>query len=354
MAGPIHYPNPPLAGRPPFATHEPDEYFSQPEPQRRIRQPPPPDPNARTSAYNVYDSYLDGNNRQSGADALGAGFMNGASDDDDDDDRNPFQNKHAIQVPATQSIPLASPKPGYAAPNPVHALNSIARPSPAPTRDGPPSEMSEANPIRLAIPPPAPVNVPSTPHPLQPPMTPITPVFARPRNGEAANGVKFETSQLRPGIMRADAEGTTLPRRGEKGDDFWRRFSMVAKADTKESFWLKKTQNGTSRMSRWVWVIGVILLACIAGAIGLGWYASHKSTGTNTPKAIGGSANEAATSTEDTATSFGLGASSSPHVSPTNTVARRAMDDVFPTPAVVPFVPVSHHQKRLNRIADLH
>ncbi|TFK52190.1 hypothetical protein OE88DRAFT_1369047 [Heliocybe sulcata] len=343
MAGPIHYPNPPLAGRPPFATDEPDEYFQQSEPQRGVRQQPHADPNSRTSAYNVYDNYLDGN------DAVGAGFMNGDMDDDDND-QNPFQNKHAIQVPATQPIPLASPRPGYAAPNPVHALDSISRPSPAAMRDG---QMSEANPIRLAIPPPAPVNVPSTPHPLQPPMTPITPIFARPRN-EAANGVKFETSQLRPGIMRAHSEDTPLPRRGERGDEFWRRFSMVAKSDTKESFWLKKTQNGTSRLSRWVWVIGLFLLACIAGAVALGVYVSHKSTtGHSTPKAIGGSANEAATSTEGAATASAVGAPSSHHVSPTNTVARRAVDEIFPTPAVVPIVPIVHHRKRLNRISDL-
>lgn len=44
-----------LAGRPPFATDEPDSFYeSVPTPQRRIRQPAPP--NAHTSAYNVYVS----------------------------------------------------------------------------------------------------------------------------------------------------------------------------------------------------------------------------------------------------------------------------------------------------------
>lgn len=47
--------NPPLAGRPPFATDEPDSvYESSPGPQRRVRMQAPPDPNGRTSAYDVY------------------------------------------------------------------------------------------------------------------------------------------------------------------------------------------------------------------------------------------------------------------------------------------------------------
>ena len=42
----------PLAPKPPFATDEPDSYYASPQP--RLRQPPPPDPNQRTSAYNLY------------------------------------------------------------------------------------------------------------------------------------------------------------------------------------------------------------------------------------------------------------------------------------------------------------
>lgn len=45
----------PLAGRPPFATDEPDSFYeSASVPQRRIPQPAPLNPNTRTSAYNVY------------------------------------------------------------------------------------------------------------------------------------------------------------------------------------------------------------------------------------------------------------------------------------------------------------
>jgi len=48
------YRNPPLAGRPPFATDEPDSSFEQAQPQRRLRKETAVDPNARTSAYDVY------------------------------------------------------------------------------------------------------------------------------------------------------------------------------------------------------------------------------------------------------------------------------------------------------------
>lgn len=103
--------------------------------------------------------------------------------------------------------------------------------------------------------------VPSTPHPLQPPMVPIAPIFARPSTATSRD-VKFATKP----IMRGESEDTVLRPRGAKGDDFWRRFSMVVKDDMatpagqKESIWLRKTQNGTSRMSRWVWFIGMVLL----------------------------------------------------------------------------------------------
>jgi hypothetical protein len=42
----------PLAPKPPFATDQPDSFYEQPQP--RLRQPPSPNPNQRTSAYNLY------------------------------------------------------------------------------------------------------------------------------------------------------------------------------------------------------------------------------------------------------------------------------------------------------------
>ena len=115
------------------------------------------------------------------------------------------------------------------------------------------------------------------PHPLQPPMVPIAPVFARPSTATSRD-VKFAATP----IMRGETEDTVLRPRGAQGDDFWRRFSMVAKEDMatppgqKQSMWLRKTQNGTTRMSRWVWFIGLVLLIvstffyCIAMCVHLG------------------------------------------------------------------------------------
>jgi hypothetical protein len=74
--------------------------------------------------------------------------------------------------------------------------------------------------------------------------------------------------------MRGQTEDPLLPHRGEKGDGFWRRFSMVAREDSskgkKESSWLHKTKNGINGFSRWVWIIGLVLLLAIVGAITLG------------------------------------------------------------------------------------
>ncbi|KAI0632485.1 hypothetical protein C8Q77DRAFT_1125941 [Trametes polyzona] len=306
MAQPIIYSTPPLAGRPPFATDEPESVYEQrqPEQTRRLRQPAPADPNARTSAYNMYDQYID------------------------EKKDNPFDDSK--QVHPQPAIPLAAPRPGYAAP--VAALN-LSRPAPTATPDGrmPASpEMSEFGHSQ-------PASMPSTPHPLQPPMVPIAPVFARPSTATSRD-VKFASQP----IMRGDTEDTVLPRRGQRGDDFWRRFSMVAKEDLstgngqKGSWWLRKTQSGTTRMSRWVWVVGMTLLIIIAGAIGLGWYVSHNSTSHSAPKAIGGSANEKAiaTDTSTTAVAGALATTTALHVSPTHTVARRD-DEPIPTPLAV-------------------
>jgi hypothetical protein len=129
--------------------------------------------------------------------------------------------------------------------------------------------------------------------------------------------------------MRSDKEASELAKRGEKGDDFWRRFSMVVKDEgtkrEKTSAWLRKTQNGTTSLSRWVWIIGVILVIAAAGGIGLGWYMSHKAPDHYQPTAVGGSANESGvTSAVKPVGSNGATAKSSLHVTPTNTVARRA------------------------------
>ncbi|KAH8104850.1 hypothetical protein BXZ70DRAFT_1005351 [Cristinia sonorae] len=349
------YQTPPLAGRPPFATDDDSVYDNQPQQQstRRLRQPPPPDPNARSSAYNVYDNYLDGNNRDSGIGALGSTLMNGDMDDDDDDDPfdddkkapsfdAPRQQQHYQQQQAT--IPLAAPKPGYAAP--VGGLKLAPSPATSPTGRTPsPQQMAQIQvprPLMLVNSmndPGSPrnmspaISVPNTPHPLQAPMTPIQPAFVRPAPASPRD-VKFATA--RP-ILRGNQEETMLPKRGERGDDFWRRFSMVVKEESakpkgeKQSVWLRKTQSGSTRMSRWVWIVGVILLLCIAGGIGLGWWIAHNDKSVNAPTAIGGSANEKA---QPTTTAAAPGTSSAARVTPTHTVARRAATfDIIPTQA---------------------
>lgn len=200
-----------------------------------------------------YDNYLEGN-RNSGIGALGMGMMNGDMDDDDDDEQGgmppvhttpngyPDEKKNAalaaaLQQPAPHSMPepLPAPRPGYVAnTNPFH----IPAPAPAAVPQGrqmsqvPPNLASGPRPPALAIPPPAPISVPSTPHPLPPTMTPITPAFARPMKPTGQRDVQFGKEP----IMRSNSEERLLPRRGEKGDDFWRRFSMIAKEETKKPY----------------------------------------------------------------------------------------------------------------------
>lgn len=125
------------------------------------------------------------------------------------------------------------------------------------------------------------------------------------------------------------------------------------------SNWLKKTKNGDARTSRWIWFIGMALLLVrtsisitstsdssansllsplfrpqlIAGAIGLGVWVNHNNNTHSAPTAIGGSANQKAVTTDAAPTIAGALATSSPHVSPTHTVARRA-NLALPTPHI--------------------
>ncbi|EGN98433.1 hypothetical protein SERLA73DRAFT_161207 [Serpula lacrymans var. lacrymans S7.3] len=366
--------NVPLAGKPPFATDDPDSLFDQPpQQQRRIRQPAEPNPNNRSSAYNMYDQYLNGDdNRQSGLDYLGLNKLGMMADHDNDyEDANPFNSKHdkhAALAAATHPkqpapIPLAAPRPGY--PAPIAALN-LSRPSPAATPEGrmpAHPQMSQVSPALRGddlfadsprLPPPAYsassnlASVPNTPHPLQPPMTPITPVFARPSKSPAPRDVKFAPG----GVIRGNSEDVLIPKRGERGDDFWRRFSMVAKEENqkptsqKQSPWLRKTQNGTTRLSRWVWFIAVVLLLCIAAGVAIGWRISHNTPPNQAPKAFGGSANESAPGSSAAGPT-----SSALHVSPTYTVERRAVFDAVPTGTFFPkqLPGTSNSSARLSR-----
>ena len=157
----------------------------------------------------------------------------------------PQQRMPAPGPPQQMPQPIAAPRPGYAAP--MAALNGLARP---PQAHAPGMDMRKG-PAPIQIPPngaftgaPAYPQLaspaPSTPHPLQPPMTPITAAFIRPAKavGGVVNvsfadaGEEGKATPRKP-IMRGNSEETLLPGRGEKGDDFWRRFSMVVKEETK-------------------------------------------------------------------------------------------------------------------------
>jgi hypothetical protein len=249
------------SSRPPFATDLPDSAYAQPQPQPRYRQPPRDDPNARTSAYNqcvrfvpssfrvIYPSLVATMRtwmvRVSKADMSGRqrGIHYGIADNGTSGAYNghaaPASVAHVAQpVPQQMPVPLAAPRPGYAAPiaalNQSSSLNSPRFPpgiEPAlahSNQHGAPRMPPPA--LRLAHPPASPITVPSTPHPLPPTMTPILPVFARPSQHIEPHDVKWGPEP----ILRGNSEEKLLPRRGEKGDDFWRRFSMVAREESRK------------------------------------------------------------------------------------------------------------------------
>ncbi|KZT09322.1 uncharacterized protein LAESUDRAFT_647164 [Laetiporus sulphureus 93-53] len=354
MSQSVIYSSPPIAGRPPYATDIPDsEYEQRPAQIRRIRQPAPENPNDRTSAYNMcvfdfgfvmlhsiarcqqrwskdlcasaschltqkyrYDQYLESAKQPPRYD-------------------NPFDDSkymHDVKQPQ-RAIPIAAPRPGY--PAPVAALN-LAQPRRAATPEGrqrspSPSalspEMSQAfpKPLTLVSRQASPVSGPlhNAPHELQPSMTPISPAFIRPSSAASQRrDVKFSPTP----ILRGDQEETLLLKQG-KGEEFWRRFSMVAHDDLarKEK---PSTLDGNSRYSRWVWIVGMMLLTIIVLLVCLIVYKVKSDNSTsNVVTALGGSANEEYSSSADGAASTSL------FVSPTYTVARRSdvFEDVVPT-----------------------
>ncbi|KAI0004476.1 hypothetical protein BJV74DRAFT_377454 [Russula compacta] len=322
-----------LAGRPPFATDIPDSAYAQSQPQARNRQPPRDDPNARTSAYNHYDAYLNGGNNHSNDRATRT--------------RNAAHATVAQSALQQAPVPLVAPKPGYAAPITALSMPQLS-PSPDTTRFPPGIDpkrmqldqygapyMQPAAVTRPRPPPAAPISVPSTPHPLPPTMTPILPVFARPSMATQPHNLKWGPEP----ILRGNSEEKLLPRRGEQGDDFWRRFSMVIREENtkpysqKQSAWLRETQSGMNRLSIWVWIVGLIFFSCAGLGIGVGWYLSHKSAPHQDPTAIGGGADISMISTSSQALGGSATALSSPHVTPTNTIAQRAaFHGSMPTP----------------------
>lgn len=162
--------------------------------------------------------------------------------DVDDDDEDPFDDRHRSVVLEPQQqqkpIPLAAPKPGYAAPVSALRITTPMSPSPAASPVGRQPSPSHPRPLMLVdnlnspisprMPSPGAGMPSTTPHPLPPTITPIQPVFARPSKNAEERDVKFAAQP----ILRGEKEETLLPRRGERGDDFWRRFSMVVKQES--------------------------------------------------------------------------------------------------------------------------
>lgn len=196
------------------------------------------------------------------------GFLIGDADDESDDETLAPHAAAAKLAPASAvkseakgedvaplqprsispGVPIMAPRPGYAAP--VSAL-ALAPPEPALTpaprrstdQQGPQMAQMRAIPAPITVPGPfgsrslnsprsphspfTPPTVPSTPHPLPRPMTPITPAFALPPQKAVTRDIKFSETP----ILRGNSEETLIPKRGQRGDDFWRRFSMVVKVE---------------------------------------------------------------------------------------------------------------------------
>jgi len=253
------------------------------------------------------------------------------NDSDAQDDLNPFHNPQMVQ---TGPIPLVAPRPGYA--TNISAL-TLNYPSPVATPVGGRGDMFDRGSPAITV--------PKTPHPLQPPVTPIAPVFARPKKMSV---IKFAPEQP---IIRGEREETLLPKRGENGDQFWKRFSMVAKVENnRPSTWFAETSVGQSRFNRWIWFWTIFLASAIVGASVLGWYMTRNNPSNGTPTAVGGKDNEQPVPTTTSSIVMGnLEGSSRFHVSPTLTVVNRAREPSFTGVVKISGLPPSHQHKRLRR-----
>ncbi|KAG8787549.1 hypothetical protein FRC16_001542 [Serendipita sp. 398] len=378
---------PPLAGRPPFATDEDDSIYDDvPAARPRQRQPTQQKPGQSDSMYQAWDNYLQTDNKndrpQSGVGGIGMGLMAGGMDDSDEEDHAPVKrsapksnapakssNLNPAQSPKQSNLHepsrvapnnaqmLARPPPAVAAP-PANRQNSYERPqnsqggpsqSPgnqqasfAQPRQGNGVQRPAAAALRVNVPQPgmptargpmpafmqnsnAPLASPSlNPHPLNAPSTPITPVFARP-SFQSERKVEFSQDA----IMRGVSEETLLPRNTAKGEEFWRRFSFVAKEDPKQkkSTWLRSTLGNNRSMKRWTWCISIFLLLAIGAGIGFGWWATHNKPA-SLPVAVGGSANESQVTTSIAPTTQ-AGPTSRTLIAPLAVETKRSLPDVF-------------------------
>lgn len=241
----------------------------------------------------------------------------------------PHQAHQQQRLHATPPIERA-PSPA-AAPRdvPARVATSSPMPAPRPQRPAPafmiaptgsPAPSSPTPPFAHAAPSPHSPMLPTTPLQL-PPSTPITPLFAAPPPSVLQQG---ENKSVSFSVIRGESENVLLERTREKnsgsddshisigsrtglrnksrndGDDFWRRFSMVAhQAESsarnphKRSSWLAKAEKNAQAYSRWVAIGGILLLCLIGAGIASGIYLNKgKGNGHADPLAIGGKANE--------------------------------------------------------------
>lgn len=270
------------------------------------------------------NNFDDPSNRYSGVGAVGMGFLTGDIDDDDDEDEDLYP-KTSHHPPGL--TPMGRPGPAVVSPSydvppvkPGAAKIPTALRSMVQTKPPAPIQVSFANQTqprtKMRAPPPAVLHLPQvkapptpgpmSPHPLQPPKTPIMPAFARPRNNTDTTDVKFASDA----ILRGNKEETLLPRNTPKGAEFWRRFSVVVKEDEKhpgkffKSSWLSDHQTRSFRLNMCVWIVALMLIALIAGGGVLIWFLTSHNTVSN-PKALGGNAGEGivnATSSAPTST----------------------------------------------------
>jgi hypothetical protein len=279
----------------------------------------------------------------------------------------PLQAHQQQQLHATPPIDRA-PSPAVA-PRDIPARVATSSPMPAPrpqrpapafmiTPTGSPVPSSPAPPFAHTVPVHSPM-LPTTPLQL-PPSTPITPLFAAPPPSVLQQG---ENRSVSFSVMRGESEGVLLERTREKngsddshmsmgsrtglrnkarndGDDFWRRFSMVAhqaESNThnphKRSSWLAKAERNAQAYSRWVAIGGVLLLCLIGAGIASGIYLNKgKGNGHADPLAIGGKANESDISTP-TSTSATLSTKRTGYLHQTMTTSD---GNVFPVPTNPP------------------
>ncbi|KAF8171954.1 hypothetical protein K438DRAFT_2023898 [Mycena galopus ATCC 62051] len=167
------------------------------------------------------------------------------------------------------------------------------------------------------------------------PLQPVAPVLMRNPSapGTVYSGSSSDSQSTLTAPIRPYASDAMLIRNNsddelDKSDAFWRRFNASAAVpDAEKSSWLEKTEGKRSVHSRVLWIVGIIFLILAAGGIAIGVFISfHDSSNTTRPTTIGGAADitgSAAVVTTGAGAVGGTAASSSLHVSPTNTVNDR-------------------------------